>query len=276
MRRKEAVFGKRAPFYSETELRFANPFWENENVPHARRAHKRDRHLRFLPSLNTRFPCGVAWVQMVGCVSVEKGGRQRIFSAAWYNTVSHFGCRTATQTVKLTQARHDSAAQRFYLCRLSKSCGCGIIKALIHRNKYAPRKDHHKYKDYSLYRVWIGIKKRCFSKTEPAYPDYGGRGITVCDEWKNDYEKFLQWSLENGYKKGLTIDRIDSNGNYEPSNCRWATMREQAQNTSRNHFITHNGERQCIAEWCRELNIRTSTFCQRMKNGLNPFTGERE
>ena len=159
---------------------------------------------------------------------------------------------------------------------LSKSCGCGIIKALIHRNKYAPRKDHHKYKDYSLYRVWIGIKKRCFSKTEPAYPDYGGRGITVCDEWKNDYEKFLQWSLENGYKKGLTIDRIDNNGNYEPSNCRWATMREQAQNTSRNHFITHNGERKCIAEWCRELNIRTSTFCQRMKNGLNPFTGERE
>ena len=85
-----------------------------------RRGNKKGRHLRFLPSLNTRFPCGVAWVQMVGCVSVEKGGRQRIFSAAWYNTVSHFGCRTATQTVKLTQARHDSAAQRFYLCRLSK------------------------------------------------------------------------------------------------------------------------------------------------------------
>ena len=85
---------------------------------------KKGRHLRFLPSLNTRFPCGVAWVQMVDCVSVEKGERQRIFSAAWYNTVSHFGCRTATQAVKLTQARHDSAAQRFYLCRLSKSCGC--------------------------------------------------------------------------------------------------------------------------------------------------------
>ena len=89
-----------------------------------RRGNKKGRHLRFLPSLNTRFPCGVAWVQMVDCVSVEKGERQRIFSSAWYNTVSHFGCRTATQAVKLTQARHDSAAQRFYLCRLSKSCGC--------------------------------------------------------------------------------------------------------------------------------------------------------
>ena len=85
---------------------------------------KKGRHLRFLPSLNTRFPCGVAWVQMVDCVSVEKGNGRGFFSSAWYNIVSHFGCRTATQTVKLTQARHDSAAQRFYLCRLSKSCGC--------------------------------------------------------------------------------------------------------------------------------------------------------
>ena len=89
-----------------------------------RRGNKKGRHLRFLPSLNTRFPCGVAWVQMVDCVSVEKGNGRGFFFAAWYNTVSHFGCRTATQAVKLTQARHDSAAQRFYLCRLSKSCGC--------------------------------------------------------------------------------------------------------------------------------------------------------
>ncbi len=87
-----------------------------------RRGNKKGRHLRFLPSLNTRFPCGVAWVQMVDCVSVEKGERQRIFSAAWYNTVSHFGCRTAIQAVKLTQARYDSAAQRFYLRRINRLC----------------------------------------------------------------------------------------------------------------------------------------------------------
>ena len=81
---------------------------------------KKGRHLRFLPSLNTRFPWGVDGRPR----KRRKGERQRIFSSAWYNTVSHFGCRTATQAVKLTQARHDSAAQRFYLCRLSKSCGC--------------------------------------------------------------------------------------------------------------------------------------------------------
>ena len=85
-----------------------------------RRGNKKGRHLRFLPSLNTRFPWGVDGRPR----KRRKGERQRIFSSAWYNTVSHFGCRTATQAVKLTQARHDSAAQRFYLCRLSKSCGC--------------------------------------------------------------------------------------------------------------------------------------------------------
>ena len=143
---------------------------------------------------------------------------------------------------------------------LSKSCGCGIIKALIHRNKYAPRKDHHKYKDYSLYRVWSGIKKRCFSKTEPAYPDYGGRGITVCNEWKNDYEKFLQWSLENGYKKGLTIDRIDNNGNYCPENCRFVTPKENSRNRRNTKFLVVNNEKRCVAEWSEITGISAYTI----------------
>ena len=153
---------------------------------------------------------------------------------------------------------------------LSKSCGCGIIKALIHRNKYAPRKDHHKYKDYSLYRVWSGIKKRCFSKTEPAYPDYGGRGITVCNEWKNDYEKFLQWSLENGYKKGLTIDRIDNNGNYCPENCRSADLFIQANNKRNNIIITYKGITDTLPNWARKLKISANLLYSRYYKNKDP------
>ena len=152
----------------------------------------------------------------------------------------------------------------------TNSCGC------LARELSSVRRKTHGLTNTTLHKTWKNIKTRCYNPNCQKYKNYGGKGICMCNEWLDDFNSFYEWSINNGWKDGLTIDRIDSNGNYEPSNCRWATMREQAQNTSRNHFITHNVERKCIAEWCRELNIRTSTFCQRMKNGLNPFTGERE
>ena len=152
-----------------------------------------------------------------------------------------------------------------------KSCGC--MQKEVAAKEVVKTSIKHNHSNTRLYNIWKGMISRC---TLDGYKHYSEKGIKVCEEWRSDFMNFYNWAVSNGYNNKLTIDRIDSNGNYEPSNCRWATMREQAQNTSRNHFITHNGERKCIAEWCRELNIRTSTFCQRMKNGLNPFTGERE
>lgn len=92
------------------------------------------------------------------------------------------------------------------------------------------------------------MKKRCLNPNANNYQDYGGRGIIVCDEWKQ-YESFKKWAIENGYSDDLSIDRIDVNGNYEPSNCRWATAKQQNNNRRSNKFYSFDGEQHTISEW---------------------------
>ena len=114
--------------------------------------------------------------------------------------------------------------------------------------------------DYpKLYGIWCSMKSRCENKNREKYKDYGARGINVCDEWK-DAEKFCKWSLENGYKEGLQIDRIDVNGNYEPSNCRWVTPKVNSRNRRNTVFLTINGETKCVAEWCESIKISQYTI----------------
>lgn len=121
----------------------------------------------------------------------------------------------------------------------------------------------HRESKTRLYRIWCGMNERCKNPKHPQYESYGARGIQVCPEW-NDYETFRNWALENGYTKYLSIDRIDNNGGYNPENCRWATAKQQANNTRKTRLITYKGETHSVCEWARILNIKQSTLNMRL------------
>ncbi len=145
----------------------------------------------------------------------------------------------------------------------TRSCGCIIGSS---QKKYA--KTHGKSKT-RIYRIYKKMKRRCYIKTEAYYFNYGGRGITVCDEWLGDkgFENFYNWAMNNGYTEKLSIDRIDNDMGYNPSNCRWATEKEQANNRRTNSYLTHNGETKTIAEWSDLTGISTGVLYYRKKHG---------
>ena len=160
----------------------------------------------------------------------------------------------------------------FYLCE----CDCGK-KCVVERNQLrfnqvnscgclkAIAKTTHNQYNTRLYRIWSNMKNRCINTKVKCYKRYGGRGIKVCDEWLK-FKPFYQWAINNGYQDNLSIDRIDVNGNYEPSNCRWITLFAQANNKRNNHFITHNNETHTLAEWSRITNIKARTLSKRITN----------
>jgi hypothetical protein len=107
---------------------------------------------------------------------------------------------------------------------------------------------------------------RCYNQKDKRYAQYGGRGITVCDQWR-DFSNFHAWALDNGYDVKLTLDRKNVNGNYEPENCRWTTWKFQQNNRTNNHFIEYLGVRKTCQEWSEETGVRESTIRWRLAHG---------
>lgn len=136
----------------------------------------------------------------------------------------------------------------------TKTCGCSRGKP-------------HDAADSRLYNVWRAMKSRCYNENNDFFNDYGGRGIEVCEEWRYDFEEFCNWSRRNGYQDGLTIDRIDTNGNYSPTNCRWASMKEQSNNRRSNRMLSYDGKVHTIAEWAEIKGLPYMLLYRRINKG---------
>lgn len=143
----------------------------------------------------------------------------------------------------------------------TKSCGCLGPKMTRQRAK------REGFSTTRLHRIYTGIKTRCYNKKSKDYKNYGGRGIVVYKEWLENPLAFRDWALSNGYKENLSIDRIDVNGNYEPSNCRWSTVKQQGNNRRSNLLITWNGETKTAAEWCAEKGWNRHIIPERLRKG---------
>lgn len=150
----------------------------------------------------------------------------------------------------------------------AKILHCGCLRGMVIKNGHMVKHEKSKTR---LYKIYNGMKSRCYYENFTDYQDYGGRGICMCDEWlgENGFENFYNWATSNGYTETLTIDRIDVNGNYEPSNCRWADDLTQANNRRNNHYLVFNGRKQTIAQWAREYGMSYTMLCNRIRRGWN-------
>lgn len=145
----------------------------------------------------------------------------------------------------------------------TKSCGC------LSRELAAARKTTHGGRHLVEYTIWRAMNRRCHSVNATSFKYYGGRGITVCEEWRNSFEAFYRDMGPRPSDKH-SIDRINNDGNYEPGNCRWAVWEEQGANKRRNVFITIGGERKHAAAWARQYGISAKLLCRRLKRGIEP------
>jgi hypothetical protein len=153
-----------------------------------------------------------------------------------------------------------------------KSCGCLEAENKERLTDYTRT---HGMTETKLYHTWCGMKERCYNPNYKYFDRYGGRGILVCDEWKNSFENFRDWAFSVGYEespdtKWQSIDRINFDGNYEPSNCRWITHKEQMRNTSRTVYVEYQGQKIPLSKFCEDNGITYSKFVsRRIKKGVS-------
>ena len=160
---------------------------------------------------------------------------------------------------KVVVARADAV-------KFGKIDSCGCLGKFITENGL--RGYIHGKSRSLIYDRWQGMMDRCYRNKNNSFANYGARGIKVCEEW-HDFERYYEWAIANGYSDDLTIDRIDVNGNYEPSNCRFITVKEQQRNKRTNVVLTINGETKCVTEWCEEFNFPRHVVYRRLRNNPN-------
>lgn len=177
-------------------------------------------------------------------VAIEPVGRDKYRSVLW-RCVCDCGRETIVPTNSLKNA---------------KSCGCLIVERTIERNT------RHGAAKTKLYQVWGSMKQRCCNPNAKSYKNYGGRGITLCDEWM-EFSAFQQWAKANGYAEGLEIDRIDNDKGYSPDNCRFVTRKQNCRNRRDNRHIEAGGERHTISEWADITGIPAKALQHRLCRG---------
>ena len=201
---------------------------------------------------------------------------QKSFYADRIGTV--YGC------FEVTDVKYDSKQKR-QLWTL-RCVHCGLVKQTYNGKDYAKGKNHGickcqhtkklysekpqkikkaKMQDHPLYFRWESMKSRCYRKSDKDYHNYGGRGITMCDEWRYDFWAFVDWAMENGYRDGLTIDRKDNDKGYSPDNCRWITRYEQNQN--KRNIPLYDG--MTLPDWCLEHDVSYDRVVTDLRNGVS-------
>lgn len=146
----------------------------------------------------------------------------------------------------------------------TKSCGC--LSQENAKRQGENNKVHNKC-NTRLYSIFHGMKDRCYNLNASNYLQYGGRDIAICDEWLNDFQAFYDWAILNGYKDNLSIDRVDNDGNYEPSNCRWVDVKTQCRNRRSNIFVEYEGKMLCLTDVAKILDIPCRALQKRYKRG---------
>jgi hypothetical protein len=200
--------------------------------------------------------------ELIGCVF----GRLTVkkFSHISRGGQSYWVCICTCGKEKTARSSHlKSGSVRSCGC-LARECSSKTAKSVL-AGKYC--KITHNKTHTRVFSIWTAMRARCKNPNSISYKNYGGRGIIVCKEWDSNFITFYNWAMNNGYNDNLTIDRIDNNGNYEPSNCKWSTKKEQANNRRDCHYITYKDKTLTVVQWEEYLGFKRNLISQRLSRG---------
>jgi hypothetical protein len=192
-----------------------------------------------------------------------------------------FGRLTVVSRGKTVKRTNNRGTLTYWVCK----CDCGKIKEVLssdlkkgattscgcyQRQRSKESNMTHGLSETRLYNIWSHMKERCTNQNAIDFYRYGGVGVSVCEEWISSFEAFRDWSLKNGYRDDLTIDRIDGTRGYEPSNCRWATTEQQNNNKKNNIIVEYDGKRMTLGQLSKTVGVNYCKLWRCVKNGMTP------